>query len=267
MKIKENFDIKEFCSFGIGGKARYFCIVKTKNDLIEAVEFAKHNNVEIYIHGGGTNVLFSDGIINKLFIKINNLNIEEIQNEQLLIGSGVTWTLLNSYLKKHKIYGLEPLVGIPGTIGGAIYGNAGSFGMETSDPLIEVEYFDIENNKFKTVNKNDITFDYRTSSFKSEHLGVIWQSIFHISKNSKDQKGDDVDYKNRRESSQPYGKTTGSFFKNPKGDFAGRLIQEAGLKGFKIGGIEVSEKHANFFINDGTATFEDVIQLKKHIET
>jgi len=265
MIIKENFSLAKFCSFGIGGNARFFCIVKTLEELQEAISLSKKHDIDYYIHGGGTNVLFSDKDINKVVIKINNQEIG-VSDNSITLGAGTPWTLVANYCQKNKLYGLEPLLGIPGTVGGAAFGNAGAHGMEIKDALIEVECYDTKQDAVRALKLRDIDFAYRHSSFMQNKNLIIWSIKLQISQKPQDSMGDIQEFRDFREQKQPSGKTTGSFFRNPTGDYAGRLIQEVGLKGYQIGGIKSSEKHANFFVNTGNATFEDVIELQKLIQ-
>ncbi len=265
MIIKENFSLAKFCSFGIGGNARFFCIVKTLEELQEAISLSKKHDIDYYIHGGGTNVLFSDKDINKVVIKINNQEIG-VSDNSITLGAGTPWTLVANYCQKNKLYGLEPLLGIPGTVGGAAFGNAGAHGMEVKDALIEVECYDTKQDAVRALKLRDIDFAYRHSSFMQNKNLIIWSIKLQISQKPQDSMGDIQEFRDFREQKQPSGKTTGSFFRNPTGDYAGRLIQEVGLKGYQIGGIKSSEKHANFFVNTGNATFEDVIELQKLIQ-
>ena len=157
-------------------------------------------------------------------------------------------------------------MGIPGTIGGAVFGNAGAHGMEIIESLIEIECFNTKTGEFEKITPQSLKFDYRYSEFKKKKNLVIWSLNMIISKNIADKRGDLEEFKNFRLEKQPQGKTTGSYFKNPEGDSAGRLIEAVGLKGHCIGGIKSSEKHANFFINFNNASFEDVMNLQKLIQ-
>jgi len=265
MIIKENFELKNLCTFGIGGQAKFLCLVKTKEDLIEAFKLASKHNLKVHIHGGGSNTLYSDGFLDLLVIKMNNIGVQ-IENDYLQVLSGTPWSFLQSFCQKNKLYSMEPLMGIPGTIGGAVFGNAGAHGMEIKESLIQIECFNLHTEEFEIIDPQSLEFDYRYSEFKKKKHLVIWSVNMSFSRDINDKRGDLEDYKNFRLEKQPQGKTTGSYFKNPEGDSAGRLIEAVGLKGHCIGGIKSSEKHANFFINLNNASFEDVMNLQKLIQ-
>ena len=265
MIIKENFELKNLCTFSIGGRAKFLCLIKTKEDLIEAIKRAQDEKIKIHIHGGGSNTLYSDKDLDLMVLKMNNIGVNH-NNQYIEVLAGTPWSYLLNYCIKNSLYGLEPLMGIPGTIGGATFGNAGAHGMEMKDAILGIECFDIENKKFTTINLDDFKFSYRYSDFKKNKNLIIWSLKLSFSKNIKDKRGSLEEFKNFRLEKQPQGKTTGSFFRNPEGDSAGRLIEASGLKGHCIGGIKSSEKHANFFINFNNASFEDVIQLKNLIQ-
>jgi len=265
MIIKENFELKDLCTFSIGGRAKFLCLIKTKADLKEAINKARAENIKVHIHGGGSNTLYSDKDLDLLVIKMNNIGVNH-NNDHLEVLSGTPWSYLLNYCLKKNLYGLEPLMGIPGSIGGAVYGNAGAHGMEIKDAIVEIECFDLETNDFISIELENFDFKYRYSDFKKNKNLVIWSIKLACSSDSNDKKGSLEEYKNFRLEKQPQGKTTGSFFRNPINDSAGRLIEAAGLKGYAIGGIKSSEKHANFFINFNNATFKDVIDLKNLIQ-
>ncbi|MBT5346742.1 UDP-N-acetylmuramate dehydrogenase [bacterium] len=265
MIIKENFELKDLCTFSIGGRAKFLCLIKTKTDLKEAISKARSENIKVHIHGGGSNTLYSDKDLDLLVIKMNNIGVNH-NNDHLEVLSGTPWSYLLNYCLKNKLYGLEPLMGIPGSIGGAVYGNAGAHGMEIKDAIVEIECFDLESNEFINIDLENFDFKYRYSDFKKKKNLIIWSIKLACSSDSNSKNGSLEEYKNFRLEKQPQGKTTGSFFRNPENDSAGRLIEAAGLKGYVIGGIKSSEKHANFFINFNNATFKDVIDLKNLIQ-
>lgn len=265
MQIKENFELKNLCTFGIGGRCKYLSLIKTQDDLRESIAVAKNQNLPFHIHGGGSNTLYADTDLNLMVLKMNNIGVK-LKDTTLEVLSGTPWVYLLNFCLKNKLYGLEPLMGIPGTIGGAVFGNAGAHGMEIKDAIEQITCYDIKTEEFKTYKLQDFEFSYRDSSFKKHKNLIIWSVDLKISNNIIDKRGDLEEFKNFRLEKQPQGKTTGSFFKNPQGDSAGRLIEASGLKGFEIGGIKSSEKHANFFINFNNASFEDVISLKNLIQ-
>lgn len=259
MQIFENFDLKKITSFKIGGKVNYLAIVKDLSELEQALEFASKKNLKPYIHGGGSNVLFEDANFKNVFIWIQIKEIKILDNK-LLVGAGCSWTELSRYCKENNIIGIEGLLTIPGTIGGAVYGNAGAFGQETLNFIDSVDVYNKRKKCVETIPIEKISYQYRHSSFKSNKHLIIISANFDLQKFEQTQTLDSL--KEKRDSKQPKGLTTGSFFKNPEGDYAGRLIEAAGLKGKQIGGARISDKHANFFMNEKNASFDDIIMLK-----
>ena len=246
--IKKNVLLKNFTTFRIGGKAKYFFTAKTKEGLIKAVVVAKKSKLPFFILGGGSNVLVSDGGFKGLVIKYGQP--------------------LSSYVSK----GLEWAAGIPGTIQGAVYGNAGAFGKSMKDVVKEVEVFDVKTEKIKILKNKDCRFSYRNSIFKKNKNLIILSVVLKIKKGKK---GDEakassstfaaarvkqcLDYKKQN---HPWNyPSAGSVFKNPDGFSAAWLVEACGLKGKRIGKAEISKKHANFIINLGGAKEKDVVKL------
>lgn len=273
LQIKENFPLSSLCTFGIGGPARYLALPRNQQELTEALEFAKSKNLKPFIYGGGSNLLFPDEGLNTVVIKISTKQITHTLNPKtpntvtLACDSGVTWIELARYCTQHQFYGAEGLYGLPGTFGGAVYGNAGCHGQETKDILLQAEILDTDTGMTTTYTPSDLKFDYRTSILKKHKNLIVLSVQIKLSANPNDAHGNANDYAQERKLKQPNGLTTGSFFKNPPNDYAGRLIEAAGLKGFQLGDIMTSDKHANFFINTGKATAAQVLALRDHIQT
>ncbi len=265
MDIQENVSLKIYNSFHTGGPAQYFVEVKTSEAAVEALNYAKEHNLPVLFLGGGTNVLFPDEGIKGLVIK-NSINfINTIDATHLSVGAGVYTTTLAQHCLKLKLSGIEALFGLPGTIGGAIRGNAGTLGTEMKDVIVDVTMFD-ENNQLKTYPASYLEFAYRESILK-RIPAFISHCTIALSP------GDDVaiqakmtETKNWRRDKQPGGFTAGSYFKNPPGTSAGALIDQAGLRGFALGPAQVSPKHANFLTNTGKATTKDVMILAAHVQ-
>lgn len=260
MRILENYNMKNHSNIRIGGVAKRFIYVENKSELKEI--FQKYNN--IFLIGNGTNTLIDDKGLDITFVSLKELNkITKIEDNLINVESGIDFSKLIAYMNKNNYTGLENLAGIPGSVGGLVYMNGGAYGSEIFDCIESVEILN-ENNEIKVINKKDIKFSYRTTEIQEKNWVVI-------SVNFKFENGFDlqkvIEIQKLRESKQPLDKPNlGSTFKNPEGDFSARLISEANLKGYKIGGISISTKHPNFIINDGTATFEDVENLLKFIK-
>jgi len=269
--IQHDVDLKNYCTFRIGGKAKYFAVPKTVEDLKEALHYAKNKHLKITFFGGGSNILFPDTGLQGLLIRNNlkGISQEKTNNsEQIIIKvmSGENWLAVHKFCQQYKLYGLEAFSGLPGTIGGAIYGNAGAHGLEIKDVLYKVECINLSTNEIITLESTKLVLDYRTSILKQQKHLIVLAAYFKVSTDFVKQTGDPQAFAKFRKEKQPQGLTTGSFFKNPPNDYAGRLIDEAGLKGYRIGDIMISEKHANFFLNLGEAKSEDVIALKNMVQ-
>lgn len=267
-KTQKGVSLEEYTSFRIGGKAKYFFIAETKEELIKAISAAKKLNLPFFILGGGSNLLISDKGFNGLVIK--NLNIKYYTlNAKIVTGTGISLSKLVAIATKKRLTGLEWASGIPGTVGGAIFGNAGSFKKSIGDIIREVEIFDFKDLKIKIYNFKKCEFSYRESIFKRNNNLIILSVTIQLKKgNEKEIKRKIKDFFNYKQNIQPLNfPSAGSIFKNPENISAGALIEKCGLKGEKIRGAMVSEKHANFIINFNNAKSEDVKSLIKLIKT
>lgn len=235
MNFRKNISLKKYTTFQIGGKAKYFFVAKTKTDLISAIKMAKKMNLPFFIFGGGSNLLVSDKGFNGLVIK--------------------TGKPLALYVLK----GLEWAAGIPGTIEGAVYGNAGAFGKSMKDVVKTVEVFDTRTGKIKFFKNKDCKFGYRDSVFKKKKNLIILSVKIKLKKS--DPKKIKEHLKQRKEKQLLGYASVGSIFVNPKGLTAGELIEKCGLKGKRIGNVKISEKHANFIVNLGKGKAKDVKKL------
>jgi UDP-N-acetylmuramate dehydrogenase len=282
--IQQNIPLAPLTTFKIGGPAKFFAEVKNETELLEALDFARENKVEIFMLGGGSNILFSDKGFDGLVIRLLNTNYQILDTE-IECGAGLQLSEAVKLAKENSLTGLEWAMGIPGTIGGAVRGNAGAFGGEIADNLESVRALKISDNRSKIEEhkKANCDFSYRTSLFKKNPNLAVLSVRLKLKKGNKKTITEKMkEIAKIRTEHQPKGFSSGSFFQNPTVENpsvlqefeketgakapngkipAGWLIEEAGFKGKKIGGVVVSEKHANFFINDGTATAEDVIIL------
>jgi UDP-N-acetylmuramate dehydrogenase len=260
-----NETMKRHTTFGIGGNVSCFAYPENTLDLSNIIKFAKSESIRIFFIGSGSNLLVSDDGFDGIIISLHKMNHSLTLTENTYTcGSGL---ILSSFVKdtiKHQFTGLENLSGIPGTLGGAIFMNAGAYGTEISQNLIKLTSMDIEGN-IHHYTKNEIDFSYRNSSISDNEIIIESTFIF--------EKGDINEINDRkqialynRKSSQPLNfRSAGSVFKNSSGSSAGYLIDQAGLKGKSIGGAVVSEKHANFIVNINNASSNDVINLIKAV--
>ena len=264
--LRRNVPLADYTTLKIGGPAQYFFAAKTKQDLVKAIKTAKKIKLPFFILGGGSNLLIADEGYNGLIIKIQNAKFK-MQNEnsrfKIICEAGTPLPLLASKVVKNNLSGLEWSVGIPGTIGGAIYGNAGAFGGSMAEVVKSVEVFDIKDLRFKTYDSRDCKFGYRDSIFKKNKNLIILSAILELKRDDKREIENKVKRNlERRKKSQPLGfPTAGSVFKNPSGVSAGELIEKCGLKGKRIGNAQISKKHANFIVNLGNARAKEVISL------
>jgi len=294
MKIQKDISLTPYTNYKIGGAARYFCKVKNEKEIIEVLNFADKKNLPVFILGGGTNVLISDKGFSGLVIKLQVLELKS-QETKVIIGAGVKLSDVVSFALENSLSGIEWASGIPGTVGGAIRGNAGAFGGEMKDIVTEVTIIKNENRKAKNDNvklkikkfdNEDMKFGYRRSIVKEKRNIIVLSAIFTLKKikNEKEKtKSKELInyYLNYRKEHQPLNyPSCGSVFKNieereikknkellkniKKGIVsAAVLIAKAGLVGKKIGDAQISEKHANFIINLGNAKARDVLDLIK----
>jgi len=255
--------LSEFSTFGIGGPARYFAEAKSVEQMREMLAYAHQTGLPVHVLGKGSNSLFDDRGFNGLVI-LNRIDFLEQKEHVFTVGSGYSFARLGGVTARGGWSGLEFASGIPATVGGAIYMNAGANGKETADVLAEVGYV-TEKGELIRFQKEELHFGYRCSSFH-KWRGAIVDSVFHLapSDKAKVQQKEILDY---RLKTQPYGdKSAGCAFRNPAGDSAGRLIDASGLKGLHVGGATISKMHANFIVNTGHAKARDVLELIDEIK-
>ena len=258
-----NESLKKHTTYGIGGPADLMIFPKSKQDLIKVIEIINENKIQLTILGSGSNVLVSDNGIRGAVISLkNSLKQVEVDDNILYAECGTMLGKIVKHAVKNNLIGLENLNGVPGTLGGALIMNAGAWGGEISENLVHVEIMNSKN-EIQKIQKKDLNFSYRQSSFNKDD--ILLSAKFNLKKADKDIiKENFIEAQSGRKKSQPLNKrSAGSLFKNPKNNSAGKLLDEAGLKGFSIGDAKISEKHANFFINDGDATSKDMLMLIK----
>ena len=259
LTVQENKPLREVCTFGIGGPARYFVEVHTVEQAQEALSLARELDLPFHVLGKGSNTLFHDMGINAVVI-LNKIDfIAEIIPGRFHVGGGYSFSLLGVQTARQGWSGLEFASGIPATIGGAVFMNAGANGSETAAALESVDFVDADSN-LQTIPKADLHFAYRTSSFQRLR-GIITGATFQLKKHEQARQ-QQLEIINYRKHTQPYSdKSAGCVFRNPENLSAGSLIDKAGLKGISIGGAKVSEKHANFIVNSGKASSMEIQEL------
>ena len=257
--------MKNHTTYGIGGPVDLFILPSNKEDLIKVFEISKKYNQEVNVVGSGSNLLVSDNGIRGVVICIKNcLNNLDVEDNKIYAECGVMLGKLVKHSIKNNLKGLENLIGVPGTLGGALIMNAGAWGGEISNCLESVELIDPDKNEVITLAKSEIDFSYRSSSFPNG--SILLSALFHMDYSDKKMIEDSSKIAQfGRKDTQPLNyRSAGSVFKNPsKEKPAGMLIDKAGLKGLTIGGAQISEKHANFFINKENAKANDMLMLIK----
>lgn len=265
-EVLENVSLKDYNTYKIGGKTRYLVKPYNIDSLKELLIYIKNNNLKYIIIGNGSNIILPDSDYDGVVILLSKLNEIKINENTVNAFCGVSLTYFVNELVKNNLGGLESLSGIPGTLGGAIFNNAGCYGQTISDKLNSVTY--LENGEIKTINKEECNFSYRDSMFKQNKNFIILSAKFKLDyKNKKEMLNVIKENMIKRNTSQPLNyPNAGSVFRNPIGYSAGKLIEDAGLKNYHINGAYVSDKHANFIINKDNASSEDIIELIEYIQ-
>lgn len=247
-------------SLRVGGPAEVFVRVASEDDLRGAVAVARQHETPVFVLGGGTNLLVADRGIRGVVVE-NAWSEESVDGAVVTAASGTPLAHVAAVAARHGILGLEWMATVPGTAGGAVHGNAGAFGTETADVIVDAELMDLNGDSW-TATKDELGFAYRTSALQGTPVIVV-RARFRGTAGDRDTAVRRIkEMANERAAKQPLAQpNTGSIFRNPTGDFAGRLIEAAGLKERRVGGATVSEKHANFIVNTGAATARDVLDL------
>lgn len=265
--VIQNEPMKRHTTFRIGGPCDIFIKPRSIEEIRQIIEVVKENKVPYYVVGNGSNLLVSDdgyrGVIINLF---NNFSDITVEGNTITASAGALLGKIGYTALKNSLTGFEFATGIPGTLGGAVVMNAGAYGGEMKDVLSEVTVLTKEG-ELLTLKADELELGYRTSIVMKKGYVVV-SATFTLEKGEHQKIEDRVnDLTKRREEKQPLEyPSAGSTFKRPEGHFTGKLIQEAGLKGFCIGGAAVSKKHSGFVINKGGATAKDVLDVIKHVQ-
>lgn len=264
IEFLQDASMKKYTSFKIGGNASVICFVKTEKQLEALLSYLYKRNIKPFILGNGSNILVSDKGIDGVVIKLQG-DFQEISHdgEYLTAGAGALLSSLCKYALSKKLSGLEFAYGIPGTVGGAAYMNAGAYGGQMSDVTLKVSHFNADGTK-GFYEGSDLDFAYRHSVYSNSNKVITHVSLKLQNGDENEIKDKMNDFLSRRKDKQPLNlPSAGSVFKRPEGYFAGALIEQSGLKGKTVGGAMVSEKHAGFIVNAGNATADDVLSLIK----
>lgn len=259
----QQVSLAPYTTYKVGGKARWFATIRSIEQLKEALKFCSEKKIPFYCLGKGSNTLFDDRGFNGAIL-LNQLNQSSFEGPHYEVGSGVSFPWLGIHSAKRGYSGLEFAAGVPASVGGAIYMNAGANGQETKQTLKEVLFID-QNGSEKLYRVQELQFAYRTSSFQ-KMKGVIAKAIFHLEPN-KNARELQKKYLEKRGASQPLkDPSCGCVFRNFEDQSVGALIEKLGLKGKTIGGAQISPKHANFIINTGHAKASDILSLIEWVE-
>ena len=261
--VQENVLLAPYTSARIGGPADVFVTVASADELADAMKIIWDYGMPFYILGSGSNLLVSDKGVRGVVVldRAKDVRFESGDQPTVWSEAGVIFSNLANRCASKGLSGLEWAATVPGTVGGAVYGNAGAFGDDMSTSLIWTDV--LTKNGREKLAVEQMEYGYRTSVLKrSDKKAIVLSAMLRLKNSSSEEVSVKIsEFSERRKSTQPPGASMGSMFKNPAGDHAGRLIEAAGLKGTRIGNAEISTKHGNFFINHGDTKAEDVRAL------
>ena len=261
-KILTDVSLKNYTTYKVGGICKIMVFPRNIECLITLIEKLKQSNIKFMILGNGSNVLFSDDTYEGVIIKLDELNKIEVHDKKIVAGAGAMLMKVAREAIRHSLAGLEFATGIPGTVGGGVYMNAGAYKSDMGYVVSKVKVLTPKLTVITMVNR-ELDFHYRTSFFKKHKDYIVLEATFNLKKGNKELLEEVVrDRKERRLASQPLEyPSAGSVFRNPPDMFSGQLIEELGYKGLSKGGAKVSEKHANFIINYDNAKAKDIKEL------
>jgi len=266
-KVKYNEPMSRHTTLKVGGNADVLVIPENVEDVVNVLKFAKQNDIQVTVIGNGSKLLVLDkgirGIVIKLASKFANVSVK---GEYITVNAGMSLPRLAIIAKDNSLSGLEFAAGIPGNVGGAVYMNAGAYGSEMSNIIEEVTYIDDSLN-VRTASNEECNFGYRKSLFRNNRSVILSTKLKLKSANKQDIEDLMRTNNEARKTKQPLEyPNAGSTFKRPEGYFVGKLIDDLGLKGYKIGDAQISTKHSGFIVNLGNATATDVINLINHVK-
>lgn len=267
-KVKENEYMSQYTTIKIGGPADLFIEPSSIDNVRKVLEVLRKHHIKWRAIGRGSNLLVSDQGIEGAVIKLGaGLDKLEINKNEIIVGGGYSLVSLATQISKKGLSGLEFASGIPGSVGGAVYMNGGAHGSDISKILTKAHIL-FEDGTMEWLSNKEMEFSYRTSILQKKRPGIVVEAAFELVEGdrmaivSEMQKNKDY-----RKETQPWNfPCAGSIFRNPLPQYAGRLIEEAGLKGYSIGGAMISEMHANFIVNTGNAKADDVLSLIQHVK-
>lgn len=266
--LQTNILMSGYTTYGVGGPAKYFLVARTKQELLHALQEAKKELIPTFVFGGGSDILVADNGFAGLVIKME-LREVAFAGTTVRAEAGVKMSYLITECLRHELSGLEYAIGVPATVGGGVWANLGARGSEIKDVITQVHVIDpTQSNKELFLTNKECQFAYRESVFKHTPY-IILEATFNLKPLAKPElQAKLAELAKLRSAEQDLGsRTAGCAFRNPpQGKPAGKLIEEAGLKGFVLGGAKISEKHANFIVNTGSATADHIAQLISHVK-
>jgi UDP-N-acetylmuramate dehydrogenase len=267
-KVLVNEPLANHTTMKIGGPADILVEPSSVENLEKMMKVIKEHHVPWRAIGRGSNLLVSDKGIEGVVIKLGRgLDHLEINDTKVKVGAGFSLVSLSVQISKKGLAGLEFASGIPGSVGGAVYMNAGAHGSDMSE-ILEKAYVLFEDGTFAWLSKEEMEFSYRTSVLQKKRPGIVLEAVFQLTSGNREEIVAKMqNNKNYRKETQPYNlPCAGSIFRNPLPHYAGQLVQEAGLKGYSIGGAQISPMHGNFIVNTGNGKAEDVLALIQHVK-
>jgi len=266
--VRYDEPLKNHTTFKIGGNCIALVEPREISDIIEAVKICRENNIKFFVIGNGSNLLVPDDGYNGVIIKLKGeFSTIKVEGDYVMVNSGAKLSEVYTVAYENSLTGFEFASGIPGTIGGAIFMNAGAYGGEMKDIVESVEVLDLDNFELRELKNEELEFSYRKSIIQRKNY-IVTTIKLKLKKGNKEEINSVYeDLRERRNSKQPlnFG-SAGSTFKRPEGHFASKLIEDAGLKGYHINDAWVSEKHSGFVVNKGNASYKEVMELIGYVQ-
>lgn len=266
--VRYDEPLKNHTTFKIGGNCIALIEPREVSDIVETIKICRENSIKFFVIGNGSNLLVPDEGYNGVIIKLKSeFSTIQVEGEYLIVNSGAKLSEVYTVAYENSLTGFEFASGIPGTIGGAIYMNAGAYGGEMKDIVESVEVLDLDNFELRELKNEELEFSYRKSIIQRKNYIVTTIKLKLQKGNKEEINAVYEDLRERRNSKQPlnFG-SAGSTFKRPEGHFASKLIEDAGLKGYHIKDAWVSEKHSGFIVNKGNASFKEVMELIEYVQ-
>lgn len=266
--VRYDEPLKNHTTFKIGGNCIALIEPREVSDIVETIKICRENSIKFFVIGNGSNLLVPDEGYNGVIIKLKSeFSTIQVEGEYLIVNSGAKLSEVYTVAYENSLTGFEFASGIPGTIGGAIYMNAGAYGGEMKDIVESVQVLDLDNFELRELKNEELEFSYRKSIIQRKNYIVTTIKLKLQKGNKEEINAVYEDLRERRNSKQPlnFG-SAGSTFKRPEGHFASKLIEDAGLKGYHINDAWVSEKHSGFVVNKGNASFKEVMELIEYVQ-